>query len=119
MAWKSSYITLSQNYRRGSEAGQSLDTSQPSQRARLRPLWDNLGALARLAQNDLDVHLALAAIDGHGHGIAGAMLVHDVGKVLLVADRVTVDGNDEVAADHDGRRSQIRALTATLQTGAF
>src|SRR5208283_694367 len=77
-----------------------------------------LGALPRLAEHDLYVHLALAAINSHGHGISCAMLVHGVDKVLLIADRVTVDGDNKIAADHDGGGAQVRALTAAVQARA-
>src|SRR5271166_6705653 len=77
-----------------------------------------LSSLAGLTEDDLYIHLPLTAIDGDGYGVAGTMLVHRVGQILLVSDRLAVYGNNEIAADHDGCSAQIGALTATLQAGA-
>src|ERR1035437_7426838 len=44
------------------------------------------------------------------------MLIHDIRKVLLFANGIPVDGNDQVATYHDWCVTQVRALIATAQT---
>jgi hypothetical protein len=43
------------------------------------------------------------------------VIVHDVGEVLRILHGFTVDGNDEVSADHDGSIAEVGALIASAQ----
>ena len=76
------------------------------------PRLGMLGAVARLAQHDFHVHLVPRAIDSHGDGVTRAVLVHCVGEVLLIADGISVNGDDEIAADRDRRAAEIGSLGA-------
>ncbi len=71
------------------------------------------------AQRYLDFHLFLAAEDGYVDHVAGAVFVHDLSEVLLVFDFVAVDGDNEIAADHDGHVAEIGTLVAAVQSGAI
>src|SRR5581483_7741735 len=44
-----------------------------------------------------------AAQDGHTDRVARLMPVHNGADVLRVGDLLAVDGNDQIAAQHDGR----------------
>ena len=48
------------------------------------------------------------------HSIAGTVPVHDVRHILLVLNVFAVNGNDEVAAQHDLRITQVGALGAAM-----
>src|SRR5580692_9291353 len=58
------------------------------------PIW--LRSLAHLAQYDRHIHLASTAINRDKHSVTGAMFVHNVGQVLLIADGIAVDANNEI-----------------------
>src|SRR5208282_477883 len=53
-----------------------------------------------------------------GDGVAGAVVVHDVGDVLHIVDRMAVEFDDEIAADEDFVVAVIDALIAALDSGA-
>ncbi len=61
--------------------------------------WDL--ALLRLAQHHFHIELLLAAEDVHGYGVAGAMIVHHPRQVLHVFHALSVDANDQIAANQD------------------
>jgi len=60
-----------------------------------------------------------AVVIDDGYGVAGAMVVHEVGEVLVVLDRLAIDLDDEIAADDDFVVAVIDALIAALDSGAF
>ena len=78
-----------------------------------------LHLLSGLAQRHLDVHFLFSAIDRNLHRVAGAMRIHDLGKILLVLHVFAVDRDDQVAAQHDRDVAQVRAFVATAQAGAL
>jgi len=61
----------------------------------------------------------VAAQDGYADYVAGLMLVHDDADVLRIGDLLTVDGDDEVSAELDGRIADVGLLGAAVQAGAF
>src|SRR5215470_2886508 len=78
-----------------------------------------LNLLPGLAQRDGEFHLLLAAVDGHFYSVAGTMGVHDLREVLLVLDVLPVDGDDEVAAQHDRDVAEVSAFVPAAQSGAI
>src|SRR5271157_2595115 len=47
------------------------------------------------------------------------MLVHDLGEELLAFDLFSVNGDDEISADHDGSVAEVGAFGAAAQSGAI
>ena len=45
------------------------------------------------------------------------MVIHHLREILLVFNFFAVDGDDQVAAQHDGNVAQISALGAAVQSG--
>lgn len=71
------------------------------------------------AELEFKRHLAMAAQDCDTDDVAGLMLVHDDADVLRIGDLLAVDGDDEVASEHDGCVSDVGLLIAAAETGAF
>ena len=71
-----------------SEAGKFTRAGRP------RHTQNELHLLSCFAQHHRHFQLFLAAEDGHFHGVAGAVLVHDLGEGLLAFDFFSVDGDD-------------------------
>ena len=69
--------------------------------------------LARFSQYNINVELLLATINSDLHCISGTVVIHDLTKVLLVLNIFTVNGHNQIAAQHDRHVAQIRALTAS------
>ena len=61
----------------------------------------------------------MAAQDGDADYVAGLVLVHDDADVLRIGDLLTVDGDDEVSAELDGRIADVGLLGAAAQAGAL
>ena len=74
---------------------------------------------AQLAQSDTHIHFFLISINRDADGVAGAMIVHYLGKVLLVIDLFPVDRDNDVATQHDWHVPEIRALGASAKPGAI
>ena len=85
-----------------------------------RLIWILLAVVgAGFAELQLQRHLAVAAQDGDADYVAGLVLVHDGADVLRIGDLLAVDGDDEVAAEHDGRVADVGLLIAAVQAGAL
>src|SRR5271170_812928 len=65
------------------------------------------------------LQLLLASEDSYFHAIAGAVLVHDPGEILLALYFVSVNGDDQIAADHDGNVPVGGAFVAAAQSRAI
>ena len=74
-----------------------------------------LDLLPRLAQRNAHIHLPFAAINRDLHAVAGAVIVHHLGKVVLVLNLLPVDSDDEVSAQHDGNVAEVGALATGPQ----
>src|SRR5579884_139291 len=74
-------------------------TRRPMGESLARPVSSRL--IPRLAERHLHVHFLFAAIDGHGDIVAGAVLVHQVGEIALVLDRLPIDRDNQIATQHD------------------
>src|SRR5437879_5359894 len=72
------------------------------------------GAFAELDRN---VHLLASTIEGHGHVVAGALVVEDQVDVELTNDFLAVDGHDDVASDGDLAHACFHDTIATLNAG--
>ena len=46
------------------------------------------------------------------------MFIHDLGQGLLAFETVSVNGHDQISADHDGRVAEVGAFGAPAQAGA-
>src|SRR5690348_10534341 len=68
------------------------------------------------AQRDRHVHLFLAAIDRHPHRVPRAMIIHDLSERLLIVDTLPIDGDDQIATNHDRNISQVGPLSASAQS---
>src|SRR5581483_5955698 len=82
------------------------------------PLVNGLDLFSRLSQHHGHVHFSLPAIEGNTHAVAGAVIVHHLGQSLLIVNALAVDGNDQVAANHDWNIAQVSALRSSAQAGA-
>src|SRR5262249_32263450 len=51
--------------------------------------------------------------------VAGAVVVHDPGDILLIVDLLPVNVDDEVATNPDGNISQVGLLVAAGDSGAL
>lgn len=71
------------------------------------------------AELEFEGHLAMAAQDGDADDVASLMLVHDDADVLWIGNLLAVDGDDEVAAEHDGGVAYVGLLIAAVEAGAF
>src|SRR5260370_1098360 len=69
--------------------------------------------------HDLDIQSHPPAINSNSYGIDGTVVLHYVGKLLLISNCRTVDGNDKVAAQSDGNVAQIRALRPAMEAGTI
>lgn len=58
-----------------------------------------------------------SAQDGDADRVPRLMLVHDGADVLWVRHLLSVDGYDQVAAQHDGRVAHVGLLIASAQSG--
>src|SRR3954468_9507574 len=47
------------------------------------------------------------------------MIIHDLLELLLVLNVLAIDGNNQIAAKHNGRVPPIGTLCATSQTGTL
>ena len=65
------------------------------------------------------VILPSAADDRHAHGVACLVLVHDGVDVLRVFNFLAIDGDNQIAAQHDGRIAHVGLLVAAAQAGAI
>src|SRR5512146_642410 len=61
----------------------------------------------------------MAAQNGDADDVASLMFVHDDADVLRVGDLLAIDGDDEIAAEHDGCVANIGLLIAAAQAGAL
>src|SRR5262249_17417366 len=77
------------------------------------------GSSSRLAQHYLNVHAFLAAIDSDSNGVTGAVVLHHVGKLLLIRQGLPIDGNDQVASEHDRSVPQVGSFRTAVQAGAL
>ena len=71
------------------------------------------------AEEELQGHLVFGAEDSDADGVAGLVLVHEGANILRVGDLLSVDGDDEVAAQHDGGVADIGLLVATVEACAL
>jgi hypothetical protein len=71
------------------------------------------------AEDEFESHLFAAAEDGNADGVAGLVAVHEGVDILRVSNLLAVDGDDEVAAEHDGRVADVGLLIAAVQAGTF
>src|ERR1700719_537718 len=69
------------------------------------------------AQLDGNVHFFAATVNGHGHVVAGALVVEDQVDVELTHDFLAVDGHDDVASDSDLAHACFRDTIAALNAG--
>src|SRR6202034_4244933 len=72
-----------------------------------------------LAQGKFDRHFPRSAEEGHSHGVAGLMAIHDLGNILWAGHLVAVDANNQIATQIDRRVAQVGFLITALQTGAL
>src|SRR6266850_3470805 len=63
------------------------------------PLQVDASIAGAFAEFDGDVHLLAAAIDSDIHGVARAFAIEDDVDIKLTRDLLTVDGDDNIAAD--------------------
>src|SRR5207253_10236408 len=76
------------------------------------------GLAAGLAQNHRNVEPAAAAIESDLHGVAAAASVHKVLQILLVLALLSVNGHDQIGANHQLQVAQIRILAAASYAGS-
>src|ERR1700758_5340083 len=91
-------------------------TGQPALGLGMSP-W--LDLFSCLAQGHGHIELLFSTVHGDFHRVAGAVRVHDLGQVLLVFDVCSVDGDNEVASQHDGDVPKVGVFVAAAQSTAF
>ena len=77
-----------------------------------------LDLVSGFAQDYVDFQLFLAAEDSDFYGVSSAVFVHDLGEILLAFEAVSVDGDHQISADHDGSVAEVGAFGAATQAGA-
>src|SRR5882762_223457 len=89
--------------------------SQPE----IRKIGTHSHLFACFGERDVYLHLSLAAIDGHLHGVSRAVIIHRLRQILLVLNFFAVDGHDQVASQHDGSVAEICAFGTAAEAGLF
>src|SRR5207245_8768425 len=78
-----------------------------------------LHLVSGFAQHYRHLQLFLASEDGYLYSVPGAVFVHDLGEDLLAFDFFSIDGDDQISADHDGSVAEVGAFGAAAQSGAI
>src|SRR5713226_851158 len=85
----------------------------------IRTIGTHSHLFACFGERDVYVHLSLAAIDGHLHGVSGAVVIHGLRQILLVLNFFAVDSHDQVASQHDGSVAEVCAFGAAAKASLF
>src|SRR5579862_2114266 len=77
-----------------------------------------LDLIPSLPERHRDLQLLLRAEDRHLHRVPGTMAIHHLGQGLLAIDFFSVDGDNQVSANHDRSVAEVGAIGAAAQSGA-
>ena len=102
-----------------SEAGRS-EMGQPALFVYGEIWLPSLGVIvACFAEHEFEGDLTLAAEDADADRVAGLVFVHEGADVLGIGDLLTVDSDDEVTSEHDGRVADVGLLIAAVEASAL
>src|SRR5215469_10826068 len=71
----------------------------------------------RFPECQLDRHLSVSAQYGHRYRVSGLVAIHDFADVRRIAHLLSVDGDYEIAAQHDRSIAHVGLLVAGAQAG--
>src|SRR5260370_11325756 len=75
------------------------------------------GLFAALAESDLRIHLASAAVEGYGNGVPGPLVVQHQAEIELAGSFLAIDGDDHIASNEDSAHPEQGGVVSSAQAG--
>src|SRR5215469_10928497 len=72
-----------------------------------------------VAQDNVEIHASFTAIDCDLDRVASAVIVHHTRNVAGIVDVLSIDGDDQVTAEHYRDIAKVSTFSAALQARAF
>src|SRR5919109_5252776 len=82
-------------------------------------LLNFLDLFSRLAQSHIYIHLLFASVHGHPNRISRPMIIHNLGKSLLIFYPLAIDRDDQITTNRDWNIPQHRSFVTAPQTCAI
>src|SRR5260370_4245598 len=76
-----------------------------------------LDLFAALAERDLRIHLASAAVERHGNGVPGPLVVQHQAEIELAGSFLAIDCNDHVASNENSAHPEQGGVVSSAQAG--